>query len=52
MQSVYEKGAASVLLQLLSILEGSEPQGSPALWRRRLTAWLTTRGTADIPPQA
>jgi O-acetyl-ADP-ribose deacetylase (regulator of RNase III) len=52
MQSVHEKGAASVLLQLLSILEGSEPQGSPALWRRRLTAWLTTRGTADIPPQA
>jgi O-acetyl-ADP-ribose deacetylase (regulator of RNase III) len=52
MQSVHEKGAAGVLLQLLSILEGSEPQGGPAVWRRRLNAWLTTRGTTQIPPHA
>jgi O-acetyl-ADP-ribose deacetylase (regulator of RNase III) len=51
-QSAHEEGAGSVLLNLLSILEGCQPQGSPAVWRRRLTAWLTTRATAGIPPHA
>ncbi len=52
MQSVYGEGAGSALFQLLSILEGGEPRGGPAIWRRRLTAWLTTRGTAEIPSHA
>jgi|ERR1035438_10405657 O-acetyl-ADP-ribose deacetylase (regulator of RNase III) len=50
MQSVHGEGAGSALFQLLSNLEGNEPQGDPAVWRRRLTAWLTTRGAAEIPP--
>ena len=52
MPPVHEKSAASVLPRLLAILEGSEPQGSSTLWRRRLTEWLTTRGTTEIPPEA
>lgn len=41
-----------VLSHLLSILEGGEPAGDPSTWRRRLTALLTTRGTAGIPTEA
>jgi O-acetyl-ADP-ribose deacetylase (regulator of RNase III) len=52
MQSVHGEGADSALFQLLSILESGEPQGSPAVRRRRLTAWLTARGTAEIPAHA
>ena len=52
MPSVQGEDAAGVLPRLLSILEGREPQGAAASWRPRLTAWLTTRATADIPPPA
>jgi O-acetyl-ADP-ribose deacetylase (regulator of RNase III) len=52
MQSVQEEGADRILVRLLSILEGSEPTDDPAVWRQRLTAWLTTRGTGEIPPHA
>jgi O-acetyl-ADP-ribose deacetylase (regulator of RNase III) len=52
MQTVREEGADSVLLQLMSILDGGNPLGSPGAWRRRLTALLTTRRTAEIPAEA
>jgi hypothetical protein len=52
MQPVHEGDAESVLLRLLTILEGGRPQRAPDLWRRRLTAWLTTHGTAEIPADA
>jgi O-acetyl-ADP-ribose deacetylase (regulator of RNase III) len=52
MQTVREEGADSVLLQLMSIFDGGEPQGSPGSWRRRLTALLTTRRTSEIPTEA
>jgi O-acetyl-ADP-ribose deacetylase (regulator of RNase III) len=48
-QPVHEEDAERVLVRLLTILEGGRPQGAPGLWRRRLTHWLTTRGTAEIP---
>ncbi len=36
----------------MTILEGAEPAGDPSTWRRRLTAWLTTHRTAEIPKEA
>ncbi len=52
MRTIREKGADSVLLQLMSIFDGGEPQASPGAWRRRLTTTLTTRRTAEIPTEA
>ena len=52
MQTVREEGADSVLLQLMSIVDGGKRQASPGAWRRRLTNLLTTRRTAEIPTEA
>jgi O-acetyl-ADP-ribose deacetylase (regulator of RNase III) len=42
----------ATLYRLMSILESGEPRGRRSEWRRRLTAWLTTRGAAEIPQEA
>jgi O-acetyl-ADP-ribose deacetylase (regulator of RNase III) len=49
---IHQEDAGGVLLQVLTILEGAAPQGGPDQWRRRLTAWLTPRGTAEIAADA
>lgn len=46
------EGADRALLRLISILDGGGPRGSPGMWRRHLTALLTTRRTVEIPEEA